>query len=145
MVIERSSFLECPLQYINASTDGPEWLFTILIVTLQKYFISALKWSTPDDCDHIWRGQNRSRSIYWSQDFTFTGDDGVRAQEAYFIEFLLRFVLQFLGEFCLKISCYWLLLCWSELAYWELIILFVMALRGCRCLMLKLLMNQENT
>lgn len=66
-------------------------------MTLQKYFISALKWSAPDGCDHVWRGQNRSQSSYWSQDFTFTGNDGVRVQEAYFIEFLLGFVLQFLG------------------------------------------------
>lgn len=77
--------------------DGPGWLFTILLVTLHKCFISALKWFTPDVCDHVWRGQNRSQSSCWSQDFTFTGNYGVRAQEAYFVEFLLRFVLQFLG------------------------------------------------
>lgn len=48
-------------------------------------------------CNHVWRGQNRSQSSCWSQDFVFTGNDRVRAQEAYFIEFLLRFVLQSLG------------------------------------------------
>lgn len=44
----------------------------------------------------MFRGGRIDLSSCWSQDFTFTGNDGVRAQEAYFIEFLLRFVLQFL-------------------------------------------------
>ena len=76
----------------------------------------------------------------------FTGSGGVRAQETYFNEFSLSFALQFLVIMKMILKA-WLLLTdfvfeWTGvLGAWHLL---VMALSGCRCLILKLLMSQEN-
>lgn len=87
------------------------------------------------------RGRTDLKSSCWSQDFTFTESGVARAIEAYFSEFSLRFVLRFL-VIVKTVPKNWLLL--ADLVFERIGLLgtqhlLVMALRGCRCLILKLL------
>lgn len=93
------------------------------------------------------RGRTDLKSSCWSQDFTFTGSGGARAQEAYFSEFSLRFVLRFL-VIVKTVLKDWLLLTdfvFERIGLLGTQYLLIMALRGYRRLILKLLIIQENT